>query len=590
MVKKNNKLLNRKFIKYLIPGILLAMALRFTSVIDGVLIGNRLGSVQLTASSLAVSALYLCQIPGYALGLGASIAISTYIGNRNIKGAGHAASISLITIIILGLVFTALAFPLSEVLANFLSDGDVTYLVYIRIYILVYWLSSPIIGLLLFFSYLMAVDNHPYLSTWMVGVSSIGKIIFMIVTLFPFNYENNLELGMYLASFSTGVGALLSFVIIIPYMKSKKRLVKFSFKIASPMKHLLVVIKAGLVAFLTYLLTAISLFVVNATLSRVLTGNELLIYGVMANITFCIDLFVAGVIQLIPSLVGVLYGEEDYRAVKSLTKKMVLITEAIALVIVSVFMIYPRLLMIIFDYDGGVDTYAYAYECIRIYLITVIFYEINMFMQTYYPSIERTLPAVVNSILRTAGLALPLIIILSSNYGLVGYSYANALTEGLTFVITIGFILLFYKLRKSKFKGVLLLPRLETIDDYDVTIGTSEEDALEVGKKIKEFALKHKFSEENASSLEKAGTEIIKSIQSYGYKGKNDSYIDVNLRMKKRSLILKIRDDGIVFNEKVERDAKSDVYKAFSDAKDLVSSVEYIRVINLNNTVIKISR
>ena len=70
---RNSKLINRKFITYLIPSILMIFAMQFGSLVDGILIGNYLGPTALSASSLVMPILYIVQIPGFALGIGGAI-------------------------------------------------------------------------------------------------------------------------------------------------------------------------------------------------------------------------------------------------------------------------------------------------------------------------------------------------------------------------------------------------------------------------------------------------------------------------------------------------------------------------------------
>ncbi len=78
-LERNAKLVNRKFIHYLIPSILMIFAMQFGSLLDGILVGNMIGYDALSATALVVPILYIIQLPGFALGVGGSIVI----GNNN---------------------------------------------------------------------------------------------------------------------------------------------------------------------------------------------------------------------------------------------------------------------------------------------------------------------------------------------------------------------------------------------------------------------------------------------------------------------------------------------------------------------------
>ena len=117
-LSRNAKLVNKKFIQYLIPSILMIFAMQFGSFIDGILVGNMINEQALSATALVVPILYLIQLPGFALGVGGSIVISILLGKRDMEGAKKAFSISLILGVGISLVFALLAFPVSRPLAG----------------------------------------------------------------------------------------------------------------------------------------------------------------------------------------------------------------------------------------------------------------------------------------------------------------------------------------------------------------------------------------------------------------------------------------------------------------------------------------
>ena len=105
-MERNAKLINKKFIQYLIPSILTIFAMQFASLLDGILVGNLIGSTALSASSMAVPILYIIQMPGLALGVGGSIVVASLLGKRDLDKANKAFSAGLIYGIGVSLIFT----------------------------------------------------------------------------------------------------------------------------------------------------------------------------------------------------------------------------------------------------------------------------------------------------------------------------------------------------------------------------------------------------------------------------------------------------------------------------------------------------
>ena len=567
MIKDNNKLISIKFYKYLIPGMLIAFLLRFTSVIDGVIVGNSLGSVALTSTGLSLSALYISQLPGYALGVGAAIACSNLIGKSDYDKASKVHSVSLIAVIITCLIFSALSYPLSYPIARFISNGQDEYIDYMRTYIFIYWLTAPIIGILLYFSSIFAIDNHPFLSTAMVLVSSAFKIIFMVVCLFLIKIDDNM-IKMHLAALSTAFGAFISFFIIIIYKKSSKRLLKFNFKIQKSFSYLKISLKSGTASILTYLLMALQLLVINSVIARALNDDEILIYGVISNMLFCIELFTAGIIQLIPALIGVLYGEEDYSSVLNLSKKMLIICETISILIVAIFIIYPKLLMVMFGYDTNIslNLLNMGYNNIRIFSLMFIFNQINMFIITYYPTVGKSSVASLTVVLRTIVLSFMFSIPLAYKYHLYGYSISNIIIESLTLLITLGYIL-FLKIKNKNYYSIFLIERPKSLCELNLTLDLNCVELLY--EKIKEYLKEHNYLKYESVIIEKSHY-IIDLIIKDGYQNNLNRYIDYNLKFNKDNIVIRIRDDGKKIN--------------IND-----NDIKYQRIINLNNSLIKIN-
>ena len=87
MLERNSKLINKKFYQYLIPSILTIFAIQFASLLDGIIVGNMLGVIALSATSLVIPILYFIQMPGFALGIGGSIVVGILLGKRDLKAA-----------------------------------------------------------------------------------------------------------------------------------------------------------------------------------------------------------------------------------------------------------------------------------------------------------------------------------------------------------------------------------------------------------------------------------------------------------------------------------------------------------------------
>ena len=163
MLERNAKLVQKKTYQYLIPTIIMVIAMQFGSVLDGVLIGNLISADALAASSLALPILYLIQIPGLALGIGAAIIISTLLGKREIDQASKIFSFIILIGFIISIIIAVLGLFISTPIAKLVTSGDPSYTAMAKDYIFIYMVTIPVITLAIIFANVLPADNNPNL-------------------------------------------------------------------------------------------------------------------------------------------------------------------------------------------------------------------------------------------------------------------------------------------------------------------------------------------------------------------------------------------------------------------------------------------
>lgn len=581
MLVRNSKLINRKFYQYLIPSILTIFAIQFASLLDGIIVGNMLGVIALSATSLVIPILYFIQMPGFALGVGGSIVVGMLLGKRDLKAAKKAFSACILAGVFLSVIIAAIAPAIARPLANaFSDDPDVRELGYE--YIFIYMVTDPIITLALLMSSFLAVDNSPKLASFFTIFSNVIKIGSMFLFMGLFNW------GMYGAALSTAFGYLVGFVSLIVYIRSDKRLLKFTLKIKGAFSDLKASLKASSSTAIYMVLMAIQMLVINIVLGNLITDqSDLLIFGVVSNLVFAFDLFAGGILGVIPTICGVLYGEKDYYSLRSITRKIYLINLGVVALITLIIMIVPQAYAYIFAYDDPAHL-DQAKLVMRVFLISFIPHEINKFSMNYYPTIEKNLPSYVTVVLREAVIVLPVTLILLHTNGLMGYAIAQVITEWATLIITYAFVLIYGK-KTHKGKGIFLFQDLE-YNSYDVSMDAELQNAGIVSKEIADFALANNIDNKDAQIIALASEEFVSNIIEYGYKSHKQNYIDVNLKISDDKLLLRIRDDGMPFDPtKYEFDEDSENYmtSGIMLVNKLTEKVSYMRVLSLNNTIIE---
>lgn len=576
--KRNNRIINKKFIQYLIPSILMIFAMQLCSLFDGILVGNLISQQALAATSLVMPILFVIQAPGFSLGLGGAIVIANKLGKRDLEGAKKVFSISLILGVGISILFAAIAYFVTDPLVKLFGEAAYNYA---YPYVLIYLLTDPIVTLALLLGSFMAVDNSPRLSSIFFIVANVVKVGLEFLFIKVCGWE------MYGAALSTGAGFLVAMVVPIFYIVSKKRMLKLTFKIKGT--KIWEILKASSSSGLNMILTAVQMLVVNIFLGQLITDPvQLLTFGLISNIVFVFDLFCGGIVNVIPNTVGILYGEKDIYSLKKITRTIFWINIGVSVVITALIASLPGVYCYIFGYTEQTNLDIVAFF-IRIYLIAFIPYEINKFSMNYYPSIDKNLPAIIVVVLREFVLVLPLTLSLLFTNGLLGYSVAYVATEAGAALITYIFILIYNK--RSKTHGIFMFENLDNSEIYETTLDNNINNAALISEELTEFAKKHNVKERESQIVGLAAEEIVNNIITYGYKHNSKNYIDISLKIIENSLILRIRDDGMPFDPtKYEFDY--DEKYSTSGIKlisQLTDKMTYMRVLSLNNTTFEIN-
>ncbi|MBE6133678.1 MAG: hypothetical protein E7178_03290 [Erysipelotrichaceae bacterium] len=574
-LERNSKLINRKFITYLIPSILMIFAMQFGSLVDGILIGNMISNEALSASSLVVPILYVVQMPGFALGIGGSIVVANQLGKRDVEGAKRTFSFTMVVGMGLSLLFALLSFFVSRPLASLFGEASIEYS---YPYVYMFLLTDPVITFALLIGSFMAVDNNPRLSSLFYIVSNAAKVGLEILFIAVF------KMGMWGAALSTGAGYFVGLIVTIFYFVSKKRLLSFTFKLKGCM--IKDVSKASATSAINLLLTAVQMLIINIFIGKLLSDFDLVIFGLISNMVFLFDLLCGGVLNIIPTLCGIFYGEKDYYSLRSIARKIYVVNIVITVLISLFILIFPNVYCAIFGFNNS-DNPSYVNNLLWVYLISFLPYEINKFSMNYYPTVDKSVASIVTVLLRELIIVLPLTLVLLHTNGLMGYSLASALNEVVTVIIT--YIFIYFYNRKKGYRGLFMLEKLD-VESFDVSLKNDEANASKVSEQIVEFAKKHNIPERESQIIGLAAEEMVDNIIVYGYKKEKSSYIDVNLKLYEDNLLLRIRDDGVPFDPTKYEENEEEEYSTsgIKLIKNLTDKMTYMRILNLNNTIFEI--
>ena len=211
--ERNNRLLNAKLNKYIVPGIMMSLALQLGNIVDTIFVSNLIGVEAMSAVTMSLPVETIVQLTGYCLGIGGSIAVGNMLGKRDKESASKLFSVTFLVTLLVGLIFSVCAFPLAGPIARLLVPGGGALADYTGDYIRVSMLGAPVIGIGLMMVNYLGVENHPELaSAYLIIANVINLILDYIFLRFT-------PLGITGASLSTVLGFLLAMFVFLLYIR-----------------------------------------------------------------------------------------------------------------------------------------------------------------------------------------------------------------------------------------------------------------------------------------------------------------------------------------------------------------------------------
>lgn len=583
-MRRNDYLIKRKFNSYLVPGVLMVMAMQLGNIVDSILVSSIIDIDGMTAISLSLPVLYFMQIIGFAFGVGGAVTISVMLGKRQIKQASGVFSACFIADLGLSLIFTAIAPFVASPLAGMLAYTP-RLVQLLMPYIYINMLFAPLLNLAILISNVITIDNCPRLGA---ACFIVANIVNLGLDYYFLKYTG---MGMYGAALSTAIGYGAGCLVLIPYMLSKRRMLKLKLKEGlCNLKKLWQVVKAGASQVSYLVMLILQYFVLNTFIQSTLGADNTAIYAVCMNSVDIVRLFIEGIIGVIQTIAGVLYGEKDYFGIRRLVKRTSSIVCVVVAALMAVFIVCPNLILTLFSFNKE-GLYDVAALCVRLFSLTFIFFAANRITQVYYQTTLKTSLSTLNTALQGFVYLLPFSILFIGTIGMIGVSVAAVLTEALAFLTVFVCRVIGQRVGKFPKKGFLMIPEKDGDSLCDITIKSTKEEAVEVSKRLIHSCEENGISSETAGIIGVAAEELAVNIARYGYKKTNPSYIDINLSDTDGKLILRIRDNGVPFNptEYTPEDDDEFLMSGLDMIRRITDKLTYTRVLNMNNTVIEVS-
>lgn len=417
-----------KFAKYVSLNVIGMMGISFYILADTLFISRSIGSSGLAALNVNLAVFSIMQGLGLMTGIGgaARYSILRGLGKREeaaqvFMNALYIGAASAILLMAAGIFFS------TEI--SLLLGANEETLAHSEVYMTAMLCFSPCFLLNNILLAFIRNDGGPRICMSAMLVSSLSNVLLDYIFIFIF------RMGMYGAVFATGLSPVISMAVLTAHIRSKINTIELC-RSKVIFERIISLMKLGASSFITELSSAVTIIAFNLVMLKISGNTGSAAYGIVANTALVASSVFSGISQGIQPLASSAYGAGSKNILAELLRyTAVTVTSVSMLIFVSV-LIGAEAITAAFNSSNDQSLQEIAADGLRIYFAGFLFAGMNTVMSTFYSAVDSAKKAFVISLLRSAAVIVPLLILLSSFLGNTGVWLSFAAAELAAFAVT----------------------------------------------------------------------------------------------------------------------------------------------------------
>ena len=310
---QNNIFISNTYKKALLPCMLSILSANINVIVDGILVGQKLGGNALAAINLCMPLNLLLCVIGSFISAGTAINSSKAIGQNQPSKSNEYYKLGVTMSAVVSILFTVGGIVFLNSICLFLCS-DIEVLFYVHSYSLITIIGAIFrISIYIPFWYLRIDGQNKEISRIMM-VLTFGNILLDILFVYIMN------MGVFGAGLANVIATALAMLLGFYYLRNNKSDFQFNFKINISQISIKSIVADGLPSSLNNLCSTIRMLTINIILLS-LGGASLVAIFTAVNGIFSIgECIILGIPQASNAMLGVYTGERDYNSSKLIIK------------------------------------------------------------------------------------------------------------------------------------------------------------------------------------------------------------------------------------------------------------------------------
>jgi len=415
------------FFYYVLPSTIGLIAITSANLVDGIFVGNAVGTNGLAAITLMIPYFTLLIAIALMLAIGGAVSAGKAIGEDDIKSASTIFSQSLIASAIINLIFALASLLFSEQLFILLNIPDEIVILAAEYFDIIRWVFILQLTTMVLY-YFVRADGYPFLATSALVTGAITNIVLDAwFILF-------LDMGLAGAAYATAIAQIIQFLILSQYFVSKKKTLIFTL-IHHNWSSLFRSSYNGVSEFINEISVGIIFFILNALMITRLGVEGVAAFTIVNYFIFLSVMLSYGFADALHLVISHNYGAQQLQRVQQFLSAAVFSTVCLGLILFAVLVIWPVSILGLFINEHDIQTYQVSSELLLLLLPLFLINGTNIILTCYLTAIHQPKPSALIAITRS--LILPAVFLISFYYLLPSLPISSALNSEFSFLIAL---------------------------------------------------------------------------------------------------------------------------------------------------------
>ncbi len=576
-MKRNGTLLNKKYRSLLVATLAMTASTYLSSILDGIMVGQILGTVQLYAINLTTSIVFLRSIPIAMFTFGGNTLSVIHKSKRDQKSADAVFTLSfwagILSTVLISIVGIATMVPTAQILAQ----GKEELVGLVIDYLLPLWVLTPLVAVVNQTAAYARTDGLRKLATALPIVANIINLICDYIYMAIFGW------GVAGAGWATVTGYVVGTLLTLIYFKSAKRTVHFTKEALKKLKMLGKIFSVGLPSALIYVCNFLRLFFTNAIILS-FTG---VMGGKIASVSFSLNslafILVEGASMTLLPILGALYGEKDANGQRITLRYGMIVTVALSVFVLIVSELFPVQLAALYGLNDAATADIFAVT-FRIFSINIPILAVIYVMRTFFQATKQR--GLANLLVMLDGvLTIVPLMYWFAHYDIYWLWMSFPVSKAVTVLVTLIAMVISKKIQNKK--NILGIEEEDGVM-YDFSIKNDIPEAIRASEEAMKFCKEQNVPENTVNAIGVTVEELCHNIATYS-KTKGNGAVDVCVRVMPDKVNVRLRDNGAEFDPTDYIDNSGKRITGLELVRMLSSSINYNRVLGFNVTNVAVS-